>query len=706
MVLNDNRFTTKIKDDDSKIIVYYGENIQNQVPVEISGDYIFTVTEISESNPPFVKISWVDADGFTHSGWTMFDFNNLTGGSLYSNLVTDTEDESNLQKAKDAYSEYTKLIADKDAVNEYTRQTNNPTTTSGDTYETAVTDADGDIIVSPSMVSVNYSNSIANTQVENIVRSFGVPPQYNCHVDPRILVCNYTGLYGTRGARGRLGRRFLEVTISNPTVVEIAPGYVYFNNKSLQNNGLTANDIYETTMKDIVKNDTGSFFTIKPCFKSIKHGSKNVNGYMSYVNVLCRVAAVYMSRNSVTGKNTYYYKSGDTVQLDELQNRPMPIFNTKYRYFDWEGFDVSDSGIIVGSSYLGYQSAEQDQFTYIKFFTVQGTNTNDNFSISTGQSTIESSINGALSGVLKDAAFILGGIVGGGIGDFTDNVNAAVSQAIGGTNFAGADAIASLLHSTSEFITGGKIVFPEIIEDCSYGKEQSVECVFPSIYGDNECNYLNCMVPLMHVLAFCLPHQVQTVIDIYTYPFLVKAFIKGQFSCGMGVLTDLRVSRGGDSNDLWSYDSNPTEIKISFNIKPLISKLVITSSMDGPKWFLKNQGLQEYLAALCGVDLRNNRMEMMMEIYKTLFQGQATAFFNNLLNSFMEKTGIDTLINFGRMVYDYFNRDSDNSDTLINYGRTVSDYFNRNSDNSRDSAADEEISINDGDGWFSNANSL
>ena len=107
--------------------------------------------------------------------------------------------------------------------------------------------------------------------------------------------------------------------------------------------------------------------------------------------------------------------------------------------------------------------------------------------------------------------------------------------------------------------------------------------------------------------------------------------------------------------------------------------------MDGPKWFLKNQGLQEYLAALCGVDLRNNRMEMMMEIYKTLFQGQATAFFNNLLNSFMEKTGIDTLINFGRMVSDYFDRDNDNS---------------------RDSAADEEISIDDGDGWFSNANSL
>lgn len=690
MVLTDNQFNAMINDTDNSIKVYNSENIQNEVPYEISGtnEYTFTVIAISEKNPPMVKISWMDSENNLHYGWSAFDFNNLIDGSSYTNLnAIDTPD--NITKAMNAYTEYTKAVANNDTVNEYTRQSNNPESSTDVSATSVVTDADGDIIVSPTMVSNSYSNSIANTQIENIIRSFGVPPQFNCHVDPRVLVCNFTGMYGSKGAQCRLGRRFLEVTVSNPTILELAPGYIYFNNKTLQENKVDVFD--EAAIKDIVKNDTGSFFTIKPCFKSIKHtkSKRNINGYMSYVNVLCRVAAVYMSRRSVTGNNTYYYKSGMTEQLDELQDRPMPIFGTKYKCFDWEGYDVHDSGIQVGSSYLGYQSAEQDQFTYIRFFTVQGTSTRDEFSTSTGQSTIESSINGMLGGVLKDAAFILGGIVGGSVGDTIDDVSKAVNTAISGVNYAGMDAISSLLHSTSAFITGGKMVFPEIIEDCTYGKSQSVECKFPAIYGDNECNYLNCMVPFMHILAFCLPHQVQTSMDMYTYPFLVKAFIKGQFSCGMGVITDFSVDRGGEGNDLWSYDSNATEIKVSFSIKPLISKLMISSSKDGPYWFLKNQGLQEYLAALCGVDLRNNRMEMMMEIYKTLFQGQATAFFNNILNSIMEATGIDSIINLGRMFGDFLGLDDNNTPSIT------------------DTASDEEISIDgSGDGWFDNANTL
>ena len=631
-----------------------------------------TVVELSETNFPLVKIEYT-LDGKHLTGWTVLDFSNLTGDSYICNL--ETKSYVDTIKAEDLYSELLKKISQVAPADQITDVNGSQSYQAYSTGATASTDwkardADGDIIVTPDSTGSQQLSTTVNTELESVIRSYGVPPQWTKHVDPRTVSCKFTGQYTIDC---RLGRRFVEVTLSNPTVIDIAPGYVYFNSKTLsEDSSMFDGDGNSNALWDAIKNNHGSLFTIKPCFGSFSYGSgsgkKIIHGYMAYVNALMRIAAVYMSRRALnTSDGTYKYYSREDSSLSlgnypELKERPMPFFNTIYRKFNWEAYD-EQNWLIIGDTKYAYSSPNEDKFQYIRFFSIEGTQSTDEFNTDVGETTIESSINGMLSGTLKDAAFLMGGIIGGSMGTTFDAVQGSIEQAINGFTGPGAGTISSLMHSVSAFATGGKLVFPQVITDCTYGKSMTVKCTFPAIYGDAEANYLNTMAPFIHILAFCLPHQVHTSMDMYTYPFLVKAYSKGIFSCDMGVLTGLNVNRGGEDGELWSYDSNATEISVSFEIRPLISKLIMSSAIDGPGWVLRNRGLQEYLGGLCGVDLRNNKIEMAKELFATLFQGKASAWYDNILNSLIANTFIGDIVNWYNMFDHYVNNDNSSGNT-------------------------------------------
>lgn len=677
MILDEMEIFDIILTDPNISIPIYDSDLRNRTLISdtvIASD--MKVVEVSENNFPLVKVEY-ELDGLMCSGWTIFDFTSPMGNSKICNLSLKNKAVDWIAE-KAVYNKVLKKIAEKDAEDKILIENNNAHisqgiqngTTQNTSYSTNgsnVRDYDGDIIVSPNITGNGSFTGTVNLELESIVRSYGVPPQWTKHVDPRIVSCKFTG--GKINTESRLGRRFIEVTLSNPTVVDIAPGYVYFNSATLSDDAsIFDDDGTGSGLWDAIKQNHGSLFTIKPCFGSFEYsggtGKQRVRGYMSYVNVLARIVAVYMSRralNTSNGLHRYYHRDSDAYEdLEELKERPVPISGIstgkKYREFLWEDYDAQD-WITIGDYSVGYKSNTEDNFIYVRFFTIEGTSSQDTFSTDIGETTIESSINGLLSGAMKDVAFLMGGVVGGALGNTMEEVTSSIYQAINGgsAGIPGAGTISSLLHSVTSFATGGKLVFPKVITDCSYGKSMTVKCTFPAIYGDSEANFLNCMLPYIHVLAFCLPHQLKTTMDMYTYPFLVKAFSKGIFSCDMGVLTNLQVNRGGEDGELWSYDSNATEISVSFEITPLISKLMMSSLNDGAGWILKNHGLQEYLGGLCGVDLRNNRIAMAKELFATMVQGQASAWFNNLFNSWTANTGIMNLINFGTMLNNFVN---------------------------------------------------
>ena len=576
------------------------------------------------------------------------------------------------------YNKYTQ------AVIEYNNRTSGSTTNGsfGGVPVSVIADSDGDEIVIGDLYEgsndpINQVDS-SSYVIQPILRSYGLPPQWTRYVDPRVLTCKFTGGYN---AVAGLGRRFLAVTVANPTIVEIAPGYIHYCDGFLNRDEL-ADGFSEftesgdtSTLSDLLSGNDGTFFTIKPAFVKNSGGGK-INGYSGYLDVLLQIASIYMSRRQVIGGNdTTYSRDGIRIELGELKDRPVPGFGNAYKKFEWEYYDKSSgwinlfgsSGITVATNGTTSDDATSggitDGFDYIRFFASGQTRSSDQFDTSITESMIGQALNSASSAV-KDVAFIIQGLIGdpsnsGLVDDYKNEMKGAASS----VTYNGSDIMGGLINGILAISEGGKVVFPQIIDDCTYGKTMTVECTFPAVYGDAEANYLNCMVPFMHILAFCLPHQVKTSLDMYTYPFLVRAFSKGLFDCPMGVITNFSVERGGNDNELWTFDSNASEITVSFAITPLVSKLVITSIEDGPGWIMKNGGMREFIGAICGIDLRKNQIDMGIELFETMFGNAAVSWASNLLNPLLTNEKVASVVNMYRGWDDY-------SD-----GRNISDIF-------------------------------
>ena len=505
-------------------------------------------------------------------------------------------------------------------------------------------DDEGDQIVGPLKEGGSMGKDM---YMSAIVKTYGMPPQWTKYVDPRTYAfeLNFKES-GVTSSKCALGRRFIDVTISRPTIIEIAPGRVYYPTAGLgsKEDYASALDAFDLAaggdISNIVNDDKASFFTIRPCYTDSP--DKKIHGYISYVSVLMRVFAAFLSRNNKQRKeNITRYYNRSAVSLNDwdprtglqFADRPVPIFGAKYREFTWAQYDgegTYTSGLITGNFAalddngqhgvidVNENTINEDGFTYIRFFGLNGTRSSDTFDTQIDDTQIASTVNGITGGV-KDAAFFISGVIGDKFAKDLDDAEDKLKEFANGDGEGGM--LSALLDSTAEIIRGGKVVFPKIISDCDYGKSMSIECIFTAVYGDPESIYLNTYAGLAHILAFALPHQVRSSIEIYTYPFIIKAFSKGIFSCSMGVLSGLTVDYAGESGDMWSIDSVPSEIKVSFQITPLISKLALTSENDSAGWLLRNNGLQEYIATIAGSDLRSDKVELATELAGIMLQG-------------------------------------------------------------------------------------
>lgn len=563
----------------------------------------------------------------------------------------------------------------------------------GYTTTGSLTDEDGDEIVGPHKTSVTTEADYGTTA---IVKTYGIPPQWTKYVDPRVYAFKFCYKNNSPMAiMCSLGRRFFEVTISRPTIVAIAPGRVYYPTK-----GLGAKEDYAKQLDmfnngnpaDIIGDDKASFFTIKPCYNDSPDGK--IRGYISYVSVLMRVFAVFLSRNvASTAKDTasnsgiHYYSRTATSLTDiessnsniQFSDRKVPVFGGAYKDFTWHLYDGEGSysnenplfnfaavnkngeyGLLnVNSS--GYT---EDGFTYIRFFALNGSRSSDTFDTQIDDTQMAGAINQIGNG-MKDAAFFISGVIGNELSDNIDDATEKLKEFANGSTNGGM--FSALLDATAEVVRGGKIMFPKVISDCDYGKSMSMECVFTSIYGAPESIYLNGYSGLAHILALALPHQVRSSIDIYTYPYIVKAFCKGVFSCPMGVVTGMTVDYAGESGDMWSTDSVPTEIKVSFQITPLISKLAMTSENDSTGWLLRNNGLQEYIATIAGADLRGDKVELASELLGIMLNNLPAKTISNAIQRKWDEFFTTTTGRFALNVYNYFkdNSVSDMMDTIL-----------------------------------------
>lgn len=424
-------------------------------------------------------------------------------------------------------------------------------------------------------------------------RLFGGPPQYTHQVDPRIKVSGQNG-------EVTIGRTMGETVMAHPTIVSITPGKVHVKGlSSFISSNYGINSIIDTARGGVNEGAVNGIYNSMNGAKYFYDFASAWNEYGNMVNLLCRVMAILIGIGDQNVMGT----------------------TTPYKYYNYNNWQHISSNVTTGGGsvvdrifgWLGDQGDKIfiDQNSYVHFYAGVSTDSSDSISTSTRESTIQSKLEGLFTDEMKDIAFLAGDL-GSSI---TNDVKSSIEEAFTAEGLDAGSGWADMLTKGIGYLSGAKMVFPQFIDDFQYGKDITVNCRFVSPYGDPESIMEYCFIPLAHVMAFSLPRQESR--NTFKAPLLVRGFSKGFFNTDMGVVTSLRINRGGPDNMSWTADGLPTEIEVTFDITPLYSSLFL-STTSNPTNFMYNDGLIEYLCTICGADMTADSISTKINLFATL----------------------------------------------------------------------------------------
>lgn len=448
--------------------------------------------------------------------------------------------------------------------------------------------------------------------VDASMRLFGLGHQFLAHNDTRISDTN------------DLGRVFTETLIMEAPVVYIKPGTSNFLPKMNQTEKenflqsivgvMSGNEYAKDAMNRITSSHKGSdplkYFEFKPVF----------NDYMRRVNMLCRVCAVFLGIENeqvpwVSNKMTFglydwrYYKFGNMYN-----NAPI----TPDSKVNPEDKKSNTSGFLSLDTIKSACNKITDDKNYIQYYVDANMSYSESTSNSTSSSMIEQQIT-SLEGLSKELQ-VLTGMTGvdvyGASSEFSSGLDDIVNKYVRGDG-----ALSKMVHSitgtANTIVQGGNIILPEIWQDSAFGKNYQFSINLHTPYGNTMSWYLNICVPLMHLMAMALPHQLTA--NTMKMPYLVKMFSPGWFSCEMGIIDSLSIEKG-PSNDTWAANGLPSEVRVTVSVKDLYSSLALPASYK-PSEFMNNSGLVEYLMTTCGMNLSHPEIDTTLNFLKTLYAG-------------------------------------------------------------------------------------
>lgn len=246
----------------------------------------------------------------------------------------------------------------------------------------------------------------------------------------------------------------------------------------------------------------------------------------------------------------------------------------------------------------------------------------ESFINSSRQSELAGKIN-QISDRSMEAAFLMGGLAGGlddkgfsGIASMMNFQNTMNRESMQGKEANGdgvSGLMGSLVDNVTNLIAGGKMVFPEIWSDSQFSRSYNVTIKLDSPETDTVSIFLNILVPLVHILGFVLPRSAGP--NMYTSPFLVRAFYKSMFHIDMGIITSCQVTKGDQG--AWNIDGLPCQITVELTIKDLYQSL---SQALGYKnnTLISNPAQLEYLANLAGVNIAPANFMRTLELYMAI----------------------------------------------------------------------------------------
>ena len=140
----------------------------------------------------------------------------------------------------------------------------------------------------------------------------------------------------------------------------------------------------------------------------------------------------------------------------------------------------------------------------------------------------------------------------------------------------------------------------------------------------------------------CLTAPANKSANSYEAPPLVKVFYDGVYSCSLGIVESLRITR--DAAD-WTADGLPTSAVVDMTVKDLYSDLSVNSAAEDVDLFMHNSSLIEFLFTQCGMSMISYNFNIKSELRWNTASEAADAKFStgagrlseNILNGVIEK---------------------------------------------------------------------
>lgn len=423
-------------------------------------------------------------------------------------------------------------------------------------------------------------------------RLFGSPHQFLGSVDYRL------------NENISLGRQFVENVMGEAPLVYFIPGKPnYLPNVSTSEKNAINQLFGDSTNAEGKLNQTVLNSILKDKQKDIRYFdfTEAYNDYMRYVNLLCRMCSIYLGIGDLTA----------------------PTTGAKYKYYNWKNYKWRNdyTKAVNGKSVFEKGATTKKQkkknilseleeafygkYSYVEFYVNPTSSFRESSSNSTRDSQIKPSVETAeeyakelqfLSGQSKVASTVWSGVTSG---------TSALGNVFGSNSN---NIFSKIVSSSAQVISGSNIAFPELWSESDYGKTIDFTIDFISPYGTKEAIYLNCLVPLCHLLALVLPKN--TSPNSYSSPFIVKTFAPGIVNCELGIVESLEIEKGGEG--YWSVDGLPTKITCTVRVKELYTTLSMNKTTQFKKFF-KNTALMNFLAVACGVDVTRPQLLLKVE---------------------------------------------------------------------------------------------
>jgi len=481
---------------------------------------------------------------------------------------------------------------------------------------------------SPGLDSI-YSSMLKNNygirDLEKMSRIIGMPYHFTNETDYRPF--SNDGLH--------LGRKFLENIIHEAPIVSLVPGIPSYLPELSEDDKTVFGQYVESASKGALLSDDVKSKIMSQDARYFGFKA-NYAKYIRYVNNLCHQCSIYMGIGdlNVPGTTTKY-KHYDWGKWTNVKYESKSSENSVWDKLDSKGDtgDRDDVGFVSNLlESINDMAAElYDDYKYVRCYV----EANASFSEDNSNNTSSSKIAGlfdTLEGLAKEGLFLAEDST------FWESVKSGlIETSSGATGVAvGEDGpnsnISKLVSSATHILAGSNVIFPDMWGDSSYSKSYSFSLNLISPYGDNESIFLNIIVPMMFMIALSAPRQ--TGPNTYGSPFLVKAFAKGWFSCEMGIIDNIRIEKGGDGT-AWNIYGFPTEVKISMSIRDLYTNLMITSTTQ-PSLYFQNQGLIEFLAVTCGVDISTTHLMTKIQAFVNAYVTSVTSIPSNMVDNFIQ----------------------------------------------------------------------